>query len=459
VVVRGSGAFGLLAGVAIVAVLPLYGDPGPSSVVAHPEWARMVERGLDLLSDEPGLNDTAAQVFATLSGRESRTFSADQYVRATRVELQEQDGAKRLRPVGGIGEAVYAMSVAQPGEYRVRFRIASPSTPEVELTKVGQNAVLYRLSVPAAAQLGWVYAGSVNLDRGAYDATVLLPEGAALQSVEIAPPCVHPIEPLGGWKPAAVTTTGDVAVTVLRALDLESELPPVADSVEFHGGDLRLDDGARMVEAEAGSGAFSSGPRGARVLLIADVPQAGLYTLSAFGVAAGGQRWMSDGCRIALVCPTASLAPEWRAILSGQLQEGRHVFSATLGPGTRIERLRLEPKKDTAADYAATAERLGLALGPGGPDAPVGRDKAEEARRFLERRHAQLALEQCGDVLAPGTLLAETAAGAAAGGSGGAAGGPGAAGGGGGRGGTVPPPIVPPVPPASPTLPTGVSGS
>ena len=453
---RGSGAFGLVAGVAAVALLPLYGDPGPSDFVAHPEWARMVERGLNLLSDEPGFNDTAAQVFATLSGRESRTFSADQYVRATRVELQEQDGAKRVRPVGGIGEAVYAMNIAQPGEYRLRFRIASPSAPEAELTKAGNDAVLHRLSVPATSEMGWVYAGSVNLDRGAYDATVLLPEGAALQSLEVAPPCAHPIEPLGGWKPAAVTTTGDVAVTVLQALDLESELPPAGDAIEFHGGDLRLDDGARTVEAAAGSGAFNAGARGARVLLIADVPQSGLYTLSVFGIPAGGQRWISDGCRIALVCPTTSLVPEWRAILSAQLQKGRHVFSAALGPGTLIERLRLEPKKDAVADYTATAERLGLTPGPGGPLAPVTRGKAEEARRFLEQRRAQLAREQCGDLLTAGTLVADANAGP--GGGAGAGGGTGGSGGGGG-GGKVPPPITPAVPPASPTLPTGFGGS
>ena len=54
----------------------------------------------------------------------------------------------------------------------------------------------------------------------------------------------------------------------------------------------------------------------------------------------------------------------------------------------------------------AAVDRLGLELGPAGP---VTREKAEEARRFLERRRAQQALELCGDILRPGTLVAELA--------------------------------------------------
>ena len=69
---RAFRALWLLGGIAVVALLPLYGDVRPTELVTHPEWARMVLRGLDLLRDAPGINDTAAQAFATLSGRESR---------------------------------------------------------------------------------------------------------------------------------------------------------------------------------------------------------------------------------------------------------------------------------------------------------------------------------------------------------------------------------------------------
>ena len=457
--VRASGAIGLLAGVAAVALLPLYGDPVPSSLVSHPEWARMVLQGLDLLSETPGVSDTAGHVFAALSGRESRTFAADQYVRGNRVELSEDGGVKRLRPVGGIGEAVFALGIARPGDYRLRFRLSGNADAEAELTKAGADAVMRRFDVPAAAEVSWVDAGSVYLDPGAYETTLLLPEGGALEYVEVAPPCVEPIEPRGGWKPSAVATTRDVAVTLLQALDLESELPPAGEPIEFHGGDLRLDDGSQTVEAAEGSAAFQAGPRGARVLLVADVPQAGLYTLA--GVRGAGRRAALARGRL----------PHERRLPHGGHDPGvarDPLRAAAAGPA----RLRGDARPGHADRAAAPRAEEGLAgrlrrhRRAARPRArPRRPGDAREGRRgpALPRAasRAIAARAQCGDVLSAGTLAADLAAAAGAavraarrwwrrwnGGGGG----------GGGGGGTVPPPITPAVPPASPTLPTSLSG-
>jgi uncharacterized membrane protein YgcG len=454
----------LFAGVAAVALLPLYGDVRPSAAVSHPEWARMVLRGLDLLADAPGVNDTAAQAFATLSGRDSRSWPADRYVRGQRVETFDQDGVREVRPSGGIGEAVYALGIARQGDYRLRLNVSSPAPAEAELTKAGSDEILRSFSVPAGPVMGWIDVGEVHLDPGAYDATVLLPEGSALERVELAPPCVHPIEPRGGWKATAVATTEDVAITVLQALNLESELPPAASPIEFRGDDLRLEDGTPLAVASPGAaGAFRGGARGSRAVLVADIPETGLYTLSVFGVPGGGQRWMADSCRKCVVCPSSDPLPRWRVVLSGDFQKGRHLFSASLGPDAVVERIRLEQKKDTPLDYVAVLGRLGLELGPPGP---ITRERAEDARRFLERRRVQQAMDLCGDILRPGTLVAElsttgpgSSGGQGGGQGGGGGGGEGGGGGGGGEGGGgVPPPILPPLPPPSPVLPDRFAG-
>ncbi len=460
---RAFRAIALLVGVAVVALLPLYGDVRPSSAVSHAEWARMVLRGMELLAEAPGVNDTAAQAFATLGGRDSRAFPADQYVRGRHVQAFEESGKRAIRASGGIGEAVYALGIARQGDYRLRFDLSSPAPAEAEVTKAGSDDVLRSFKVTAGSAMGWIDAGSLHLDPGAYDATVLLPEGGVLEYVELAPPCVHPIEPKGGWKTTAVASTEDVAVTVLQALDLESELPPAGSPVELHGSDLKLEDGSRVVNASAGGeAAFRAGPKGSRVTLEVDLPATGLYTLSIFGVPGGGQRWLADGCRKCVVCPSGDTVPRWRVVLSGLFQQGPHLFSAILAPGTVVERLRLEPKKDAAADYVAAVERLGLALGPAGA---ITRERAEEARRFLERRRVQQQVELCGDILRPGTLVAELATtgpgssgggGEGGGGEGGGGGGGNQGGGGeGGGGGGVPPPVIPPLPPPSPVLPDG----
>jgi len=414
----------------------------------------MMLRGLDLLRDAPGTNDTAAQAFATLSGRQSRAWPAPQYVRSQKVERFEAEGALRIRPAGGIGEAVYAFGVARAGDYRLRLHLEAPGAAEAEFTEAGSEEVLRAFRVPAVANMGWVDAGSLHLDPGAYEATVLLPEGSALEFVELQPPCLHPIEPRGGWKATAIASTEDVALTVLQALDLESELPPDAPPLEYRGSDLQLEDGSR---ADPGGGGFRGGPKGSRVVLLVDIPETGLYTFSVFGTGNGGQRWLGDGCRTSLICPNIDPIARWRDVLSGVFPKGQHYFSASLGPDTVVERVRLEQKKDAPPDYLATVERLGLELGVPGP---ITREKAEEARRFLERRRSQRERELCGDILRPGGLIADLTSAASGpgggggggeGGGGGGGGGEGGGGGGGGGGEIPPPPIIPPLPPGSPT--------
>jgi uncharacterized membrane protein YgcG len=459
---RAFPTLGLGAAFVALVLLPLYGDPTPGSAVTHPEWARMVLRGLDLLEGGgASVTDTASRAFGVLSGRDSRAWRADRYVSSRAVEVVGEGDARRLRPTGPVGEAVYAMSVARPGDYRLRLHVAGPEPVEAEVSPMGSDEIVRSFAVPATPVMGWVDAGVVHLDPGAYDASVLLPPGAALNYVELAPPCLQPIEPPGGWKPTALTTTADVAVTVLEALDMEYELPPAATPLELHASDLLLEDGTPAVGGA--DRAFRSGSRGARVLLTTDIPEAGLYTLSVFGLTGSGERWLVDGCRTEVICPSVSAVPRWRVILSGQFGAGPHAFVATLGPDAMVERIRFERKKDAPGDYVGAIERLGLELGPEGP---VTRDRAEEARRFLARRRAQEAAELCGDILAPGTLVAELASatgpaaggGEGGGGTGGGTGGPGGGGGQQGGGGSLPPPVIPPLPPASPTLPVGFGG-
>jgi hypothetical protein len=453
--------------VGCLALLPAYGDTTPGSAVTHPEWARLVLRGLDLLEASGGVSATASAVFATLSGQDSRSWSAERYIRANRVEVASEGGLRVVRPTGLVGEAAYALAVARGGDYHLRLHVAGPAPAEAEVAYLGTDEILRSFVVPAEPTMGWIDAGSVHLDPGAYEAAVLLPEGATLEHVELAPPCLRPIEPPGGWQPTALATTEDVAVTLLQALGIEDQLPPAATPLEYRGSDLESEAGPEVITAAATSplteDTFRAGPRGARVVLLADIPEDGLYTLSVFGVSPGGQRWLADGCRKAIVCPSPSPTPQWRVILSGRFIKGPHFFEASVGPEAVIERIRFERKKAMPSDYVGTLARLGLELGPEGP---IARDRAEEARRFLERRRQELQVELCGDILAPGTLVAELAAGAGPGGGaegagpGAGAGGPGQGGGEGGGegGGTIPPPNIPPLPPASGVLPTAFSG-
>lgn len=432
--------------VATAALLPLYGDPR-NTAVSHAEWARLLLRGLDLLEPATRLGDQASIAFTTLSGRDSLSLRSDRYIQGRGVEPVGEGASRRVRASAPVGELRYALAVARPGEYRLRLRLTGdPGTPaEAEVAAVGAGPK-QTFSVVPGAMPGWVDAGAVRLTPGAYTASVLLPKGTELAWIELAPPCVNAIEPRGGWKAAAVARTEDVALTVLRALDLENELPPAAPPIELHGADFQLEEPTTLaVPVGANDEALRAGPRGAKALVRAELPEAGLYTLSFFGTKGGGQSWGADRCRRAVLCPDTEAVAKWHTILSGEFSSGLHTFSVVLGAGSAVDRLRLERKKDSAADYVATLRRLGLELGP---DGPVARERADEAWRFVRGRHASGLDQSCGEVVLTDTQVASA--------------GPAAGEGGGGI--VVPqvvppveppigPPVLPPVPPASPILP------
>jgi hypothetical protein len=449
---RSWKTLGAVVVVAAGALLPLYGDPR-TSPMTHSEWARMVLRALDLLESGSGLDDQASQVFATLSGKGSRAFRADRYTKGTGVEtFMGQDGERHVRATAEVGQLSYPLAVARGGDYRMRLRLGGPAETEADVTPFGKETPVESFRILPASMPAWVDAGSTHLDPGAYNATVLMPRGSVLEFVEFAPPCLAPIEPRGGWRASAVASTEDVALTVLQAIDLESELPPAAVPLEWRGSDMRVEEPsvltAAMVADGQGleAGTLRASTRGMTAVLVANLPEAGFYTISVFGVTPGGASWVGDGCRKSVLCPVQDEIPRWRAILSGDFAAGPHSFTVRLGPGSTVGRLRLERKKDAAEHYVATVRRLGLELGPEGP---ITRARAIDARRFIQDRHSLAALQVCGDVILPGTLIA----GAAPGGPGG----PGLGGIGvtpaGQPSNPVGPPLVPPQEIASPVLP------
>jgi hypothetical protein len=448
----------VLAVVAAAALVPLFGDPR-STPVTHPLWARMLLRSMDM-QDAVKVSSQASQVFATLSWKDSLTYSADSFTRSDGVAVREQGGKKEVTVASGVGEVVYPLAVVQAGDYRMRFRMsAPPGTPATaEISPLSGSAVKSFAFTPTAT-VSWVNGSPAHLDPGAYSAALMLPTGSTLEFVEVAPPCVSPIEPAGGWRSEAITSVEDIALTALRAMDLENELPPADSPIEVSGAEFAPEDPTAVKtsasEENLGGVWLHASQRGLRAIVTVDLPEPGLYTLSAFIVPGSGQSWVVDGCRKEVVCPSSKGAA-WRPVMTQSFSAGRHSVAVTLLDGASVERLKLERKKDKAPDYVGTLRRLGYEPGT---DGAVSRERALDAMRFVEKRRAELVTTYCGDIrlpavraMPPDQLLATTTVAGAAGGQ---QAGPGGAV-------TVPAPplgsaLLPPQEPASPTQPGGGS--
>ncbi len=209
--------------------------------------------------------------------------------------------------------------------------------------------------------MGWVFGGATHLDPGAYEAQFLLPPGCSLARIELAPPCLNPIEPPGGWRATGITTDEDLAVTAVKTLDAEHELPPAASPIDITGAEFLIEAPRRGDRASTRRPAAISrgrpsraGAGGLRAVASFEVAEAGLYSFFAFGAPGAGQRWLVDGCRKAVVC--AGEGERWRPILT-----------QPLAPGT--------PRAGADAR--------------GGRDAAARADREEEGRAVGLRRHPE----------------------------------------------------------------------
>jgi hypothetical protein len=363
---------------AVVTLVPLHGHSMPDPVT-HPEWARMMLRGLDL-GDALAYADPPPRAFAILSWRQSEWLRAPEFIAGTEHGVRLEPGSPALlRAWATLGEASFPVTVARPGEYRLRVRMAGETTAPamVNVVPVRGGSVRSCTLVPVPAR-GWVEASKpLRLHPGAYRATVALPRGTVFELMELAPRCIAPIEPLGGWVTDSVLDAEDLAVTLVRAVDRERDLPPADTPIEAASSAFERED------RRAPTARLEGSTLGARATVSVDVPDDGLYSLSAFGVHTAGQQWAADDCRTAVTCPVPSRVPNWWVVMTVALSAGRHRFTVDLDPRDFVNRVRLERHKDAGADYVDTLRRLGFDPGEG----PVSRDKANEALSWLSKRH------------------------------------------------------------------------
>jgi hypothetical protein len=387
-------ALAALAAAGVIATL--FADPR-ATPVTHPLWARMLLRALEMdQAVQSGVH--ASTVFATLSGRESRVFSAetDAYAYADGVVLIREGAAPRLSAVGEAGEVRYAVAIVQGGDYRLRARLfGDPAHPvSVEIAPTGGAAAIRTFSLVPLREPNWIAGGTAHLDPGVYTTSLLLPVGTSLESVELAPPCVNPVEPIGGWKPLAITTPEDIAVTAFKALDLEDALAPADTPIEIRAVDSAEDAAGASAEGIERP-ALRAAQNGLQAVLVLDLPEAGFYTLEAFVSAGNGQSWRADGCRKAVLC--ANSPGGWRAVMTQSFSSGRHTLAVTLAAGAAVERVRLVPRKHAPADYVVALRAAGFDPGEG----PVSRQTAIAAMQFVRKLRADLQRRSCGDIPEP----------------------------------------------------------
>jgi hypothetical protein len=179
--------------------------------------------------------ENATELFRSLAWTDEKVLPASKYKRATGVTRRGSFIDAGPEP----GETAYDLPIIRNGDYNVRLRLrGAPDRPfQVEIRKDGQlDAVETHRPTGGGNEYSDVDLGWIRMEPGNHTLSVVLPPGTSLESIQVSPPCLHPIEPENGWRAPALTTDEDLARTLLQALDLESELPPAEEPIEIRAG-------------------------------------------------------------------------------------------------------------------------------------------------------------------------------------------------------------------------------
>lgn len=199
--------------------------------------------------------------------------------------------------------------------------------------------------------------GEITLNAGMKEMAIAMPANGSIDYIELIAPPRAAIMPLSEWEPDAPLTYADLAVTALRALDLQSLLPLQGESILLEAEEITQQESLRTDQRHLGEphGGYwlRSGAGGGSVSLRFAVDRGAVYTLNL--IAAGAK----------VLTGTLNTRNPWQADFPPYLQEksigtwylpvGQHQLDIELPPRGGVDLLTLVKRRTTAEDYRILA--------------------------------------------------------------------------------------------------------
>jgi hypothetical protein len=349
---QGCGSAASAEDVAPRAVNPL-ASPGP--FVRQEQWADRLAAALGLEDAMPP-GAPAEQVFALLCP-EGVPESGDGAISAVLPRWN-----------GGSGDVPVQIDVPRPGLYVVEvdgkgpqsWRAGGRPAGAINPTPWGVAVAPFVVPLPAGPQ---TVVGSFESNSSASRVTLRPHRGVCVQ-------------PRDGWAAGQPLRFADKARTLVRALGLEGRLPVEgpAEIVEGETFDRTSPDGEvsdQALAAPASGGAWAvAGGAGAELRWSLGADGAGVVTLLARLHGPKPQVWLVGDAAPRTVQPAAGAEGwVWTEIATLPLGAGPVSIRARLAPGSGVDVMRLQRRRDADSDYLAVLDALGVQ--EGAPDALV----------------------------------------------------------------------------------------
>lgn len=314
---------------------------------------------VDTLGYSFGLPDTPqdSDYSQLLAGRRSFRFEAETY--------RNPDDLVAINDFSSFGEfsgPAWVSAISAPTKMRMEFLLPHAGTyrlftavrlPGHTLMLEGQSWQINE-NYPKFQRIDL---GEITLNAGMKELIIAMPANGSIDYVEFWAPPLATIMPLNGWEPDAPLTYTDLAVTVLRALDLQSLLPLQNENILIEAEESSVDQSFRTDQRHLGEphGGFwlRSGAGGGGVTLPFAVETGAVYTLMLN--AAGAKRL--SGILDEREPWQADFPPYLKENIIGTwfLSPGRHELKIELPPRGGVDLLTLAKRRSTASDYRILA--------------------------------------------------------------------------------------------------------
>jgi hypothetical protein len=362
-----------------------------STIVTQAEWAVYLAQGLGLDWNLPP-NAKSNHYLARLRWTKAVEFQASSMLEGSTAILSD-DGSVHSG-LGSLAEAWYEVSMLRAGDYGFRVKLSGGGA----LLRVAEQS--YELYQPES-EPRWVDLDRVRLSPGSHKLSLMLPQGTRANAIGVTPPCMLPVEPMGGWNPLEPLRFEEMAVTLARALDLEQNLPAMGDPITIRGEQFlrTLSFPYEGPVTQVGDEPFWLTTGGSIVTATARfrVPESGIYSIEARYLSDYPVRWNMDSCLRVITCPLTPAQSGRRRSLALELDAGEHEIEVTLGPGSKLDRVEVQRRDGSTKAYIDLVEEEGFDMGEAQQNV-LRRDVLSAARR-LRDRFLRLASLRCEDAL------------------------------------------------------------
>ncbi len=351
--------------------------------ITQAEWAVYLARGLGLEEKLPPGTKTRDYI-TTLASKGYRRIEGENYQNAS-PSLRRDDAVIYGRPSNKqwvragkeSGKLKYRFKIPLDREYTLRARVRGAG----QFWTVDQKGSFL---VTPGKDLEWLEVGDVTLSAGEHEITVSVPPGGGVDVFELVSGNAPAIAPAGGFQPLVPLTFGAKAETLVKALNLEDQLPIASDfyliieaeRFDRAEGAFRIQNNDRPGRASEQKWLSAGGTVISHYSF--EVPRRGLYSIRGRGFGPGESTWTIDeGADKVEVSPHSADRFGWYPVTTLLLEKGIHTIELELKGGDGADVIMVIRRLNEPGNYLQLLSDLGISEG-----ALPGKDVDKSKRRY-----------------------------------------------------------------------------